>query len=74
MSDLDPVKEDLLKSDVEFRTLHEEHQQCEARLEALQATASPPVDDEAEIKTIKLHKLALKDRMEERLRASTATA
>ncbi len=58
------LKAELIESDVTFRSLYEEHQACENQLEAIQQSAMPSQDDEAEIKRIKVHKLALKDRME----------
>ena len=69
-ADHDTIVEDLLASDQEFRRLHQEHQECEERLGALVAKSFPTQDDETEEKKIKLHKLALKDQMEEMVRAS----
>lgn len=68
MSDLDDLKEELIKTDDEFRRLHEEHQQCERRLEELNGQVAISSEAEAEAKKIKLHKLALKDRMHAILR------
>jgi uncharacterized protein YdcH (DUF465 family) len=58
----DDLKDELIESDYEFRRLYEEHQQCEQRLEALD-THSLSSENDLEVKRIKLHKLALKDRM-----------
>ncbi|MEM7480233.1 MAG: DUF465 domain-containing protein [Acidobacteriota bacterium] len=65
----DELKAELLETDLDFRNLYEEHRQCEERLEVLQQNASLSLAMETEIKQIKLHKLALKDRMYEILRA-----
>jgi uncharacterized protein YdcH (DUF465 family) len=65
----DELKDELLQTDAEFRRLHEEHQSCEQRLHELTQKSLPSQDDEIEEKKIKLHKLTLKDRMEEILRA-----
>lgn len=66
MSDL---KKELLETDGDFRRLHEEHQDLERRLDELHQKTLPSEDDELEEKRIKLHKLRLKDRMEEIVRA-----
>jgi uncharacterized protein YdcH (DUF465 family) len=70
MSSLDePIKQDLLKSNLEFRSLHEQHQTFENRLEELQSKTLLSEEDELEEKQIKRQKLLLKDRMEAILRA-----
>ncbi len=56
------LKEELIRTDDEFRRLHDEHQACEQRLESLDSRSLSP-ETEVEVKRIKLHKLALKDRM-----------
>ena len=61
---LDPMKEELLKTDDSFRSLYEEHQGCKTKLTEIRAKTLLSEEDENEIKRIKLHKLALKDRME----------
>ncbi len=68
MPQTDALKEELLRTDDEFRQLHAEHQAAEKRLEELVHLSLPSQEDEIEEKKIKLHKLALKDRMEQRLR------
>jgi len=68
----DDLKEELIATDDEFRRLHEEHQECERRLEALNGRTLLSQDDEMEEKRIKLHKLALKDRMEQIVRQHAA--
>jgi uncharacterized protein YdcH (DUF465 family) len=64
----DVLKEELVRTDDEFRRLHEEHQEYEGRLQELSHKTLLSEDDEAEEKKIKLHKLVLKDKMEEILR------
>lgn len=65
----DDLREELLQTDQEFRRLHEEHQEYERRLAELYHKSMLSQDDEIEEKRIKLHKLALKDRMESILRS-----
>lgn len=72
MAEIDPAKEELLKSDSEFRSWYEEHQQCEKRLDEYQSSGLASEEDEVEIKRIKVHKLHLKDQMEARMRAHAA--
>jgi uncharacterized protein YdcH (DUF465 family) len=60
----DEIREELIHMDEEFRRLFEEHQESEQRLAQLHHKSLFSQDDEIEEKRIKLHKLALKDRME----------
>ncbi len=69
----DPLKDELIQSDDEFRRLFEEHQEYERRLSTISQKTLLSQDDEVEEKKIKLHKLALKDRMEHILRAHRET-
>ena len=69
MSSRDDLKAELIQTDEQFRRLYEEHREYERRLAELTHKSLPSQDDEIEEKKIKLHKLALKDRMEEILRA-----
>lgn len=69
MSQHDDLKAELLQTDDEFRRLYEEHQQSEKRLEEISQKTLLDENDETEEKKLKLHKLVLKDRMEEILRA-----
>lgn len=62
------LKQELIQTDDDFRRLYEEHQEYERRLEELSHKSLFSQDDEAEEKKIKLHKLVLKDKMEEILR------
>ncbi|HEX7180694.1 MAG TPA: DUF465 domain-containing protein [Thermoanaerobaculia bacterium] len=64
----DVLKEELIRTDDDFRRLYEEHQEYERRLQELNHKSLLSQDDEVEEKKIKLHKLVLKDQMEEILR------
>ena len=64
----DVLKEELIRTDDEFRRLFEEHQEYERRLEELNHKSMFSQEDEIEEKKIKLHKLVLKDQMAEILR------
>ena len=72
MPNLDDLRRDLLRSHETYRRLHDEHQDCEARLSLLVQNALPSPEDEVEEKRLKIHKLALKDQMEEILREHRA--
>lgn len=69
----DTLKQELLETDDEFRRLHDEHQECEGRLEELAQKSLLSEEDELEEKRIKRHKLFLKDRMELILKEHRAT-
>lgn len=62
------LKEELIANDDEYARLYQEHQECEERLDELHQMSLPSQEDEIEEKKIKLHKLALKDRMQAILR------
>jgi uncharacterized protein YdcH (DUF465 family) len=64
----DDLKEELIATDEEFRRLFREHQESERRLQQIHQKALLSQEDEFEEKRIKLHKLVLKDRMEQILR------
>ncbi|HYG62678.1 MAG TPA: DUF465 domain-containing protein [Thermoanaerobaculia bacterium] len=64
----DELKDELLQTDEEFRRLYDEHKDFERRLAEINQKSLLDQDDEIEEKKIKLHKLALKDRMESILR------
>lgn len=68
MLQLSSLKDELIESDEAFRRLYDEHQDYKRRLKEMRAKSLLSQDDEIEIKRIKLHKLALKDRMEVMLR------
>ncbi len=72
MPNLDDLRRDLLRSHETYRRLHDAHQDCEARLSLLVLNALPSPEDEVEEKRLKIHKLALKDQMEEILREHRA--
>ena len=59
--DADVIAE-LLESNDEFRRLHDEHASLNARVDRLQRSSNPPIDD-AEMEDIKKKRLRLKDRM-----------
>jgi uncharacterized protein YdcH (DUF465 family) len=69
MTQRDELKAELIQTDEQFRRLYEEHRDYERRLAELNQKTLLSQDDEFEEKKIKLHKLTLKDRMEEILRA-----
>ena len=64
----DELRDELIQTDDEFRRLHEEHLACKERLHEINQKSLLSQDDEIEEKKIKLHKLALKDKMEHLLR------
>lgn len=66
--DYESTKEELLKNHTEFKQLFREHQECEGRLEQLEQGDLGVETYEIKAKPIKLHKLALKDRMEALIR------
>jgi len=72
MTDYSVSKEEMIEADEGFRRLHDEHQEYEKRLEALNHKSLRSPEDDIEEKRIKLHKLRLKDEMEVLLHASTA--
>jgi uncharacterized protein YdcH (DUF465 family) len=66
----DEVKEELIATDTEFRRLYQEHQDHERRLDQLtRHHHDSDASDETELKTLKIQKLRLKDRMEEMIRS-----
>lgn len=64
----DPLKQELIASNENFRNLFEEHQRLERRLIELQEKTLLAEEDELEEKQIKRQKLHLKDQMEAILR------
>ena len=65
----DDLKAELIKTDDEFRRRYEEHQEYDRRLQEINQKSLLSQEDEIEEKKIKLHKLTLKDHMEQILRA-----
>ncbi len=59
----EPLKQELLADDPEFKALHDDHQSAERRLQELAQQSFLSEEDELEIKQLKRHKLFLKDRM-----------
>lgn len=68
MPTLDALRQELMESSEAFQQLVAEHRQCEQQLTALYQKTLLSQDDEIQEKQIKVHKLALKDRMEQMLR------
>ena len=62
------LKDELLQTDDEYRRLFEEHQEYERRLATINQKSLLSQEDEDEEKKIKLHKLMLKDHMEQIVR------
>lgn len=73
MSELDALREELIEANDDFRRLHEEHQECERRLEEINQQSFLTQEDELEEKRLKRHKLTLKDQMYELLRHHQAS-
>ena len=61
MSIADPVRDELLKSNPEFRDLVHQHQDFETRLSELSHLTYPNDDEQLEEVTLKKKKLAIKD-------------
>ncbi len=70
--DYESTREELLKNHKEFKQLFREHQECEGRLEELEESDLEVAVYETQAKPIKLHKLALKDRMEALIRTNAS--
>lgn len=68
MPNLDALRQEFLRHSEAFRLLHQEHHECEERLTQIAQRTLPSQEDEAEEKRLKIHKLALKDRMEAMMR------
>ena len=67
-ADTSDLKELLLKTDAEFHTLAQKHQQLEGRLHELTGRPYLSQPEQFEEATLKKRKLQLKDRMEDILR------
>ena len=68
MPNLDALRQEFLRNSEAYRLLHDEHHECEERLSQIAQRTLPSQEDEAEEKRLKIHKLALKDRMEAMMR------
>lgn len=62
------IIERLLQGDEEFNRLYFEHRKLDEAVKELEMKGSLSLDEELEVKRLKKTKLALKDRMEERIR------
>jgi uncharacterized protein len=62
------IIERLLQGDEEFKRLYSEHRKLDDVVKELETKGSLSLDDELEVKRLKKTKLALKDRMEEKIR------
>ena len=67
MEDQSELRDRLLKDDVRFRHLADEHQQFEERLESLQSCRWLSAQEELEQVRLKKMKLSIKDEMESML-------
>ena len=61
MSTTDPVRDELLKSNPQFRELVHQHDNYEDRLSELQHLSYPSDDEQLEEATLKKKKLLIKD-------------
>ena len=61
MSTADPVRDELLKSNPQFRDLVHQHEDFEARLSELAHLSYPSDDEQLEEITLKKKKLQIKD-------------
>ena len=68
MPNTDALRQEFLRTSEAYRLLHDEHHECEERLVLIAQRTLPSQEDEAEEKRLKIHKLALKDRMEAMIR------
>lgn len=62
------IVEKLLRGDEEFKRLYYEHRKLDDAVKELETKGSLSFDEELEVKRLKKTKLALKDRMEEKIR------
>jgi uncharacterized protein len=62
------IVEKLLQGDEEFKRLYYEHRKLDDAVKELETKGSLSFDEELEVKRLKKTKLALKDRMEEKIR------
>jgi uncharacterized protein YdcH (DUF465 family) len=62
------IIERLLQGDEEFKKLYSEHRKLDDAVKELETKGSLSLDEELEVKRLKKTKLALKDKMEEKIR------
>lgn len=72
MPDSQDLKEQLLRTDAEFRTLFDHHHQLDERLRAYANMSHLSDDEQRDEVLLKKRKLMLKDRMEDILRRYTS--
>lgn len=71
MPDAQEIKEQLLRTDAEFRTLFDRHHELDERLRLFAGMSHLSEDEQREEVLMKKRKLMLKDRMEDILRRYT---
>jgi hypothetical protein len=62
------IIERLLEGDEDFKRLHSEHRKLDDTVKELEKKGTLSIDEELEVKRLKKMKLALKDKMEEKIR------
>ena len=62
------IIERLLEGDEEFKRLYFEHRRLDDTVKELENKGTLSIDEELEVKRLKKTKLALKDKMEEKIR------
>lgn len=62
------IIERLLEGDEEFKRLYFEHRRLDDTVKELEKKGTLSIDEELEVKRLKKTKLALKDKMEEKIR------
>ena len=62
------IIERLLEGDEDFKTLYFEHRKLDDTVKELEKKGTLSIDEELEVKRLKKMKLALKDKMEEKIR------
>lgn len=66
----DKIIEKLLSEDVDFQNLFSEHRQLDEQVAELEEKESLTPAEEREVKQLKKLKLALKDKMQQRIKAA----
>lgn len=62
------IVERLLEGDEEFKRLYFEHRKLDDTVKEIEKKGTLSIDEELEVKRLKKMKLALKDKMEEKIR------